>query len=208
MQVQEASQATIVLCYRQNSNLMILHYAQGICSKKIIRDRLGIPGHNCINSQFNRIGLFAHQATDIAAVIRLIREALGGNPAAERQADQEALVSRYISGLEGPLSSDRVVGELAGIAGDGMARPGRDRRRVLMLSATGMFKRAKGRVKPWVRGARHRKRYRYHDHIFPDIPVSYLEARLHRLQGILGRFAGIRVRRIRRKIFEITSVPG
>lgn len=149
----------------------------------------------------------SHQARDIAAVIRLIGETLGGRTVAENRSEQEALVSRYISALEGPLSSDRVIGELAGIAGSRAGRPARDPRRVLILTASGMFNRAKGRIKPWVRGARHRRRYRYHDHIFPDIPASYLEARMGRLQDILGRFAGIRVRRIRRKIFQIRAVP-
>jgi surface carbohydrate biosynthesis protein len=148
------------------------------------------------------------QAASISAVISSIQDALKGVLVPERRAEQEALVDRYISGVDGPLSSEQVVSELSQLAGDHSIAPRRRLSRLVALSVSGSLKRAKSRVKPWIRGAEHRKRYRYHDHIFPDIPVQYLEARVRKLQQVLGRFSDIRVRGLRRKIFEITSAHG
>jgi surface carbohydrate biosynthesis protein len=151
----------------------------------------------------------SYNAADIPAVRGLIEQALAGRlqRSTEQRDAQDRLVSRYIEGLDGLLSSERSVKLLSELATESGFRPQRSFAHLVRISLGGALQRAKYRVKPWVLGAEHRDRYRYHDHIFPEITVQDVESRIARLQQVLGRFAGVKVARIARKIFQLNAAP-
>jgi surface carbohydrate biosynthesis protein len=149
----------------------------------------------------------SYKAPDTATVCHLVGEALTGGlkQSVARKAEQDGLLAQYIDALNGSLSSERTIELLSNVVAGGDFRPQRSIHDFVSNSATGALQRAKYRIKPWVVGAQHRLRYQYHDHIFPDIPVRDIEARIGRLQRILGRFKGVRVCRLGKKIFQLNA---
>jgi surface carbohydrate biosynthesis protein len=148
----------------------------------------------------NRLGYRAHDAEELCETLRrILAQGLGAPDAA----DQKKLIEEHLSGLEGPLASDRIVDVLAARVRErgAPARPA-------ALPFARSF--AHAHTRAWVKRVQGRfpgnaSNAAYQRHRFPDFPAEELEARIARLGRALGRFGALRVRRIAPCIYEISG---
>jgi surface carbohydrate biosynthesis protein len=146
-------------------------------------------------------------ASDIGQLQDKIDKALAGElqPDQETSVRQQELVSSHIASLEGPLAAERIVDVLARLNELPGGYPEPPRLEHLKMCAQGALKRTRIRLKPWIKGREKRHRYQLYDHKFAEFPVSDLESRISRFSELLGRFSHIRVRKLRKKIFELDN---
>jgi surface carbohydrate biosynthesis protein len=152
----------------------------------------------------------SHEAYDLDSLIQALQDtfASGCSQKHDGTGSQQRLIKRYIAALDGTLASQRIVSVFNGLA----AEPPREREysatEYCKLLATGIYTRTRYRLKPWGKGRHKRERYTYQEHIFPDIPVSYIDSRIQRLRHIFEQFHNIRVKKVRRKVFSLESRSG
>lgn len=173
---------------------------------------LGLPGlsfrpvvNDVYDDGFYRLpnGL-SHQCFSADAVISLLQGILAGQIGPPEGEERRTLVSRYLTGLDGPLACERIVEVLEGIA----ARFGEIPGPTLLERLTGKYK---ARKRYWSRKSRERRPGphappEFHRHRYPGVTVEELRRRMDRFQGLLGNPVPIQVRSVLPNVFRLT--PG
>lgn len=118
-------------------------------------------------------------------------------------ATRDTVLARHVASTEGPLAVDRVLDALAR-AGYAQRMPPRPPLHDYLMGRLGSSLRtAVKRIN--MRRRSHRNSAAYHAHRFPEIATADLEARIQRLQRLLGRFAGVHVTRRSSYLFELSA---
>ena len=136
---------------------------------------------------------------DLDALLEGARAALegrGGGPTA----DQRRLLGYHLAGLDGPLCSERILDGLAAHRDALAAAPGTNWRRWLGAYAEHWKRRVRRRIRDRVRNGQDST---YSAHKFPGIEAGWVEDRIERFRRTLGRFQGVRLRRLHADIFAL-----
>lgn len=143
-------------------------------------------------------------ATDMGQLIAALKCALSKDSVVRPAADgQRQILAQYLSGLDGPLSSDRIVLTLRNLR--------RSRRATGPLAAVAYWH---GRAKAVLRRRRkiffraqadHKNGAAYNEHRFPAISEAEIKACIERLHRCLGRFGKVTVREIKPNIFMLAT---
>jgi hypothetical protein len=173
---------------------------------------LGLPGisfrpvvNEVYDDGFYRLpnGL-SHQSFSAQEVVSTVGEALAGRLGAPGGEERQALLSRYLAGLDGPLACERIVEVLQGIA----ARFGDFPRPSLVERLQGKYK---ARKRYWSRKMREHRPGAYappefHRHRYPGVTLDELRRRMDRFQALLGDPVPIAVRPVLPNVFRLS--PG
>lgn len=144
----------------------------------------------------------SHEADDDTGVITLLRQALTGDLGPATPHDLPRPFTAYVTGLDGRLVSDRIVdvleAHLAAASAGGQRGIG-ERLKGRWLAARRAWK------KRWIKARQpgHRNDPNFQRHRFPGVTPEALNERIEKLEGALGRFAGIRARAVANGIFAI-----
>ncbi len=173
---------------------------------------LGLPGlsfrpvvNEVYDDGFYRLpnGL-SHQCFSAQEVVSRLGEVLEGRLGAPGGEERQALLSRYLAGLDGPLACERIVEVLQGIAN----RFGDFPRPPLLERLKGKYK---ARKRYWSRKMREHRPGAYappefHRHRYPGITLEELRRRMDRFQALLGNPVPIGVRPVLPNVFRLS--PG
>jgi hypothetical protein len=145
----------------------------------------------------------SYHASTVEEVTSLARAALEGRLGPLAEEVRRAVLDEHLAALDGPLAAERIVDELVH-AGYLEGRPPR--------APLGSYARAwfRGNVRTmrkvrYVAEPGHRNSAAFHRHRYPEVSSAELRARIERLGRQLGRFHGIRVRRMGRYLFRIAA---
>lgn len=145
----------------------------------------------------------SHQAATEAEVRDQLGAMVEGRLGGVDSALHQRVLSRHLASTTGPLAVDRVVETLveAGYADRVPPRPPLHR-----LALGWLGNNIRTGVKLFnMRRRDHRNSAAYHTHRFPEVSVGDLEQRIERFRRLLGRFAGVRVERRSRYLFQVTQ---
>lgn len=143
-------------------------------------------------------------ATDMGQLIAALKRALSQDSVARQVPDgQQRILAQYLSGLDGPLSSDRIVRTLGKLR--------QSRREAGPFSVVAYWH---GRAKAVLRRRRkiffhawadHKNGAAYNAHRFPAISEAEIKACIERLHRCLGRFGKVTAREIKPNIFMLAT---
>lgn len=114
---------------------------------------------------------------------------------------QRAVLRHHVSGLDGPFCCERILDGLAAHRdrlADGSAAGGRSRMEAILRHRKRWLPK---RIIAAIRGPSRQDRYLAHK--FPGLPQEHIDDRIGRLQRVLGRFEGVRARRVKPDIYAL-----
>ncbi len=148
----------------------------------------------------------SHRARDLPGLLKLVDAALEGDlrTDAETAREQRELLAHWVASTTGPLAAERMAEALFELA-PRVAEPGRRpsparRLRERARDARWQLNQRSVRV---LDPALHRKRASYYGRVFPTPSLAELEGRIERIRAELGRFGGVRVRRLAKHVFAL-----
>ena len=136
----------------------------------------------------------ASLADALAAVFR-------GDSVREGRADRERIAARFIASHHGPSASERILDAISGMSGDPALfepKPVGERIAARLQATVRAAKRALG-----ASGSHRSGHDAYVRHIFPDLSVQAVQARIGRLRSASGRFGEIAVGQRGPNLFEL-----
>jgi len=179
------------------------------CTTGVEAYALGLPGlafrpvvNPVYDDTFYRLpnGL-SHQCFSESEVESTLQEVMAGRLGPPEGAERQALLSRYLAAMDGPLACERMVEVLEGVAErfDDIPRP------PLLDRLSGRV-RAKRRL--WSRKTREHRPGphappEFHRHRYPGVTIEDLRRRIDRFQQLLGDAAPIRAEAVREHVFHI-----
>lgn len=146
------------------------------------------------------------EAASVEALAGLVRQALTRSHAVSRSAEQERLIQRYVTALDGPLASDRIAEVLAAwSAQDGAQRAVSPIERMRGI-AQSVHRATSKRLQSLVPSSRHHPVLRRHR--FKDLSVAEVNDTITRFRSALSRFSTVQVREIGPNIFQVEDAGG
>ncbi len=143
----------------------------------------------------------SREANSVDVLASLVRQTLARSHDALRSAEQQRLIQRYVTALDGALASDRIAGVLAAWSeGDGAPRAISQIERMRGV-AQSIYRATSKRLQSFVPSSRHHPVLRRHR--FKDISVAEVSDAIARFQSALGRFSTVRVGEIGPNIFQV-----
>lgn len=143
----------------------------------------------------------SHEAFTAEDALTALDEVLGGRRGLIESGARDALFARHLTGVSGDLSSSRIVDVLDNYRHDDARRPRptlwrRARARAVAAARTGLKYINMRRRQHWASA-------RYHEHIYPEIALADIDARIRRFDALVGGFDGLASRRLSRFLFRI-----
>jgi surface carbohydrate biosynthesis protein len=148
----------------------------------------------------------SHRAFDVEALIQLVKDQLGGGiaPDPTEEAAKQELIDRHIVARTGALASERLVDALElyqDERGDG-GRPS---------LASDVAGRVAAKTRGWIQRMEayipgHHNNLVFLRHMFPGVDEADVGDRIERFGALLGRFSGVRARRLYDDVFEISAI--
>jgi surface carbohydrate biosynthesis protein len=157
-------------------------------------DEYDVPLPNLVSDEFDTA----------EALCAAARETLDRNAKNGTLGDANRVhLAAHIAALDGALSSERIIDAI-----------GSNRARLEAWPMPGPVERLVGQFGVLTRNARRaattrmtgRSSARYTEHKFPGLDEPYINSRIARLSALLGRFSGLRARRLQPDIFTIEPI--
>jgi surface carbohydrate biosynthesis protein len=143
----------------------------------------------------------SHQCFNLSEIEKTLEKIFAGKLGAAGGVKRQSLINYHLTGIKGPLASERIVDILENITDDLAKLPGPP---------------LWGRLGKWYKAARRRmrKKFKVHDthsekslefqrHKYPDISIENFRSRLAQFQQILGYDQDLKVDQIYAKLFRI-----
>jgi surface carbohydrate biosynthesis protein len=147
--------------------------------------------------------LLSYQAFDLGELKATLAKIMSGELGAPDGNERQALVDRYLAGLDGPLACERIVNVLEQIVqgGAGTSPPNLYRQWVGWLLGNGrrlvkrlILYRPSARLKP-----------QFYRHRYPGTSSKELRSRLRRFQDVVGETKELHIEQIFPEIFRISA---
>ena len=145
----------------------------------------------------------SHQAFDRDQLFGSLEAVLNGTLGPAAGADLNAVVTRYLAALDGPLACERMVGVLEDIVTrrPEIPRPPlADRQAGMTFSGS---RRMLKHIKSFLPGSHAPPEF--HRHRYPGVSLNQLRSKIERFQEILGDDTPIRAEQLSEKIFRISA---
>ena len=143
----------------------------------------------------------SHQCFNFSQIEQTLGKIFASELGAAGGADRRALVNHHLSGIEGPLASERIVDVFEKIANDLAQSPGPPVWRRLKKWYKAAKRRRRKRFK--VRDTKSERSLEFQRHKYPDISIEEFRSRLAQFQQILGQDRNLKVDQIYAKLFRI-----
>ena len=144
-------------------------------------------------------------AVDLSALWKLLDAACDGTIAGDldHEGRRRALMDHHVTGLSGPLVSDRIVDALEDFHSEWRNEPPRNQWSRFTGKLHGKVRSLEKSVN-WIRPG-HNNHQSYVEHMFEELSSEDISQRLERFQRVLGRFNDVRVEKISRNVFKLSA---
>jgi surface carbohydrate biosynthesis protein len=145
----------------------------------------------------------SHQCFDFSQIEQTLGKILAGDLGAAGGDKRLTLIDHHLSGIKGPLASERIVDVLEKIVDDLSKLPGQP----LWGRLEKLYKAAKRRMrKRFKQPSAHSDRsLEFERHKYPDISIEEFRSRIAKFQQILGKDKDLKVDQIYAKLFRIRA---
>ena len=143
----------------------------------------------------------SHQCFDISQIEETLAKIFDGQIGAADGDERLTLINRHLTGIKGPLASERIVDVLERIVDDLSKLPAPPLWGRLKKMYKASRRRRRKRIKP--PGPHSDRSVEFQRHKYPDISVEEFRSRLARFQQILGRNGDLKVDQVYTKLFRI-----
>lgn len=141
-----------------------------------------------------------HRAYDTASLCEMAAAMVRGQLGALPESTRRAILDPHIAALDGPLAVDRIVNVLAEGGYSEHRPPPVGSLRYLGTVVRSNLRTAAKKARWYQEG--HRNSREFHDHRFPPLSAGDVESRVNRFREVLGRFQGVRVRKVGAYMFR------
>jgi hypothetical protein len=143
----------------------------------------------------------SHQCFDVSQIEQTLGKIFAGQLGAAGGDERLSLIEHHLTGIKGPLASERIVDVLEKIVDDLSKLPAPPFWRRLEKMYKAARRRLRKRFKP--PGAHSDRSVEFQRHKYPDITIEEFRSRLAKFQQILGRNGNLKVDQIYTKLFRI-----
>lgn len=138
---------------------------------------------------------------DMNGLVEAVRKFSGGNATMARARAQRDLAARYLTGIDGKLACERILDQIEALLADAPAMPSPPLLTKLSARRRAAV-RAIGKTLQSLRRG-HKNSARITRQRFPGVSLKDVEADMARLGAILGRFDGVRAKKLAPNLFAI-----
>jgi surface carbohydrate biosynthesis protein len=143
----------------------------------------------------------SHETFSVDDTVQAVDEVLHGRLGLVDAGRRAAVFARHLAATDGPLASTRIVDVLEREMQHGAGMPTRS---VLRAGGARVVAAARTLLKRFnMQRSHHWASSRYHDHIYPEVALADVDARIRRFDALLGGFDQLTTRRLSRFLFQI-----
>lgn len=146
--------------------------------------------------------LLSEQALTLDALLDMLEQLLTNNQGSQVGADgkKREIIARYISGLDGPLSCERIIAILNTV---------QIPEKTVKIASYQLYTKMKNVRNSVVRMLRQKTKetheMKYQSQKFPGIVLDEVQQSITKLQHVTGRFSGVRAVQLEENMLQITS---
>jgi len=144
----------------------------------------------------------SHQCFDLESLIKMLGDVVTGRLGAADGAERKALFDRYMTGMEGPSASERIMDVVESMLGADHELPKTSLASRIIGWSHANGRRLIKRTVPKIPGFR--RRAAFYKHRYPHVPIEHVREKLARFARLLGYDTVACVREVHEDIFWIS----